>query len=102
MTTSPDFRCAQPPTTRPSTQMVGPMLPFRSKSRGVCFATFSGDLAPALLVLGAEIDLIGPSGRRTLPLQRLYIGHARHDGSTEGDGKTYLALRPGEFVQSRD
>src|SRR5262249_38348256 len=25
------------------------------KSRGVCFATFSGDLAPALLVLGAEV-----------------------------------------------
>ena len=68
------------------------------KSRGVCFATFSGDLAPALLTLGAEVDLIGPGGRRTLPLQQLYIGHARHDGSAEGDGKTYLALRPGELV----
>ena len=68
------------------------------KSRGVCFATFSGDLAPALMTLGAEVDLIGPAGRRTLPLQQLYIGHARHDGSTEGDGKNYLALRPGEIV----
>ena len=38
------------------------------KSRGVCFATFSGDLAPALLTLGAEVDLAGPAGRRTLPL----------------------------------
>src|SRR5690349_8164228 len=27
------------------------------KSRGVCFATFSGDLAPALLVFDAEIDI---------------------------------------------
>jgi 4-hydroxybenzoyl-CoA reductase subunit beta len=68
------------------------------KSRGVCFATFSGDLAPALLTLAAEVDLIGPSGRRTLPLQQLYIGHARHDGSAEGDGKYYLALQPGELV----
>ena len=68
------------------------------KSRGVCFATFSGDLAPALMTLGAEVDLVGPAGRRTLPLQQLYIGHARHDGSAEGDGKHYLALRPGEFV----
>jgi 4-hydroxybenzoyl-CoA reductase subunit beta len=68
------------------------------KSRGVCFATFSGDLAPALLTLGAEVELIGPAGRRALPLQDLYIGHARHDGSTEGDGKHYLALRPGELV----
>jgi 4-hydroxybenzoyl-CoA reductase subunit beta len=68
------------------------------KSRGVCFATFSGDLAPALMTLGAEVDLIGPAGRRTLPLQQLYIGHARHDASTEGDGKHYLALQPGELV----
>src|SRR6266581_7983833 len=68
------------------------------KSRGVCFATFSGDLAPALLTLGAEVDLAGPEGRRTLPLQQLYIGHARHDGSAAGDGKDYLALRPGELV----
>ena len=68
------------------------------KSRGVCFATFSGDLAPALLTLGAEVDLVGPTGRRTLPLQELYIGHARHDGSGEGDGKHYLSLRPGELV----
>ena len=40
------------------------------KSRGVCFATFSGDLAPALLTLGAEVDLAGPAGRRTVPLGR--------------------------------
>ncbi len=32
------------------------------KSRGVCFATFSGDLAPALLTLGAEVDIAGPGG----------------------------------------
>jgi 4-hydroxybenzoyl-CoA reductase subunit beta len=68
------------------------------RSRGVCFATFSGDLAPALMTLGAEVDLIGPAGRRTLALQDLYIGHARHDGSAEGDGKNYLALQPGELV----
>jgi 4-hydroxybenzoyl-CoA reductase subunit beta len=68
------------------------------KSRGVCFATFSGDLAPALMTLDAEVDLAGPDGRRTIPLRELYIGHARHDGSAEGDGKNFLALRPGELV----
>ena len=68
------------------------------KSRGVCFATFSGDLAPALLTLAAEVELLGPNGRRTQPLELLYIGHARHDGAGEGDGKRYLALAPGEFV----
>jgi 4-hydroxybenzoyl-CoA reductase subunit beta len=71
------------------------------KSRGVCFATFSGDLAPALLVFDAEIDIAGPNGRRTLPLTDLYIGHARQDEpvtETRGDGKYFLSLRPGEFV----
>jgi len=67
------------------------------KSHGVCFATFSGDLAPALLTLDAEVDLAGPAGRRTLPLAELYIGHARHDGAT-GDGKNFLALQAGELV----
>jgi 4-hydroxybenzoyl-CoA reductase subunit beta len=71
------------------------------KSRGICFATFSGDLAPALMTLGAEVDLAGPAGRRTLPLARLYIGYARQDQpitETMGDGKYYLALRQGEIV----
>jgi 4-hydroxybenzoyl-CoA reductase subunit beta len=71
------------------------------KSRGVCFATFSGDLAPALLTLDAEIDIAGPAGRRTMPLADLYIGYARQDEpvtETRGDGKYFLSLRPGEFV----
>jgi 4-hydroxybenzoyl-CoA reductase subunit beta len=67
------------------------------KSHGVCFATFSGDLAPALMTLGAEVTLAGPDGNRVLPLADLYIGHARHDG-TAGDGKNFLELKPGEFV----
>jgi 4-hydroxybenzoyl-CoA reductase subunit beta len=71
------------------------------KSRGICFATFSGDLAPALLTLNAEVDLAGPSGRRTVPLNSIYIGYSRQDQpmtETLGDGKYYLSLRPGEFV----
>jgi 4-hydroxybenzoyl-CoA reductase subunit beta len=68
------------------------------KSRGVCFATFSGDLAPALMTLSAEVDLAGPKGKRTLPLKDLYTGDARHDGSGRGDGKHYLALGANELV----
>ena len=71
------------------------------KSRGVCFATFSGDLAPALLVFDAEIDIAGFLGQRTIPLADLYIGYARQDEpvtETRGDGKYFLALRPGEII----
>jgi 4-hydroxybenzoyl-CoA reductase subunit beta len=71
------------------------------KSRGVCFATYSGDLAPALLALDAEVDIAGLQGKRTIPLDKLYIGFARQDvpvTETQGDGKFYLSLRRGEIV----
>jgi len=80
---------------------TGTMCHVAPKSRGVCFATFSGDLAPAFLVFAGEVDIAGPDGRRTMPLEKLYIGYARQDQpvtETLGDGKYYLALRPGEFV----
>src|SRR4030081_2128175 len=40
------------------------------KSRGVCFATFSGDLAPALMTLGAEGGPGAPARARALPGRR--------------------------------
>ncbi len=77
---------------------VGDVCHVAPKSRGVCFATYSGDLAPALLTLSAEVDVAGPAGQRSMPLGDLYMGDAKHDGSGRGDGKHFLALQPGEFV----
>jgi len=80
---------------------IGAVCHVAPKSRGICFATFSGDLAPALLILDAQVEIAGPAGRRTLPLGDFYIGYARQDEpitETRGDGKYYLALRPGEIV----
>ena len=58
------------------------------KSR-VCYATFSGDLAPAFAILDeAEVEVAGAEGGRTLPLESLYTG----------DGERYLALEPDELV----
>ena len=54
----------------------------------LCFATFSGDLAPALLVHEAEVAIAGPGGRRRIALAALYTG----------DGIDYLSLAPGEVV----
>ena len=53
-----------------------------------CHAAFSGDLAPALLVHGAEVELAGPDGRRRLPLGALYAE----------DGAAHLRLAAGEFL----
>ncbi len=55
-----------------------------------CYATFSGDLAPALLTLDASVELAGPEGRRSVPLVELY--------DAKGDGIHRLCLRPGELV----
>jgi 4-hydroxybenzoyl-CoA reductase subunit beta len=38
-----------------------------------CWAVYSGDLAPALMVLGAEVMLAGPRGARTIPLSAFYV-----------------------------
>jgi carbon-monoxide dehydrogenase medium subunit len=40
----------------------------------VCNAAPSADTAPPLLVLGAPVDIAGPSGRRQVPLERFFAG----------------------------
>lgn len=53
-----------------------------------CHAAFSGDLAPVLLVLGAEIEIAGPTGRRRIALSALY-----HE-----EGRAHLTLAAGELI----
>ncbi len=55
-----------------------------------CFAAFSGDVAPTMLVHDAEIDVVGAEGRRTMRLADLY----------RNDGMDHLTLAPGELVVS--
>lgn len=76
---------------------LGSMCHVAPKSKGVCFATYSGDLAPALMLFDGEIDVLGPGGERTVSMKDFYTGYARQDGST-GDGINYMSLEPGEFV----
>ena len=53
-----------------------------------CFAAFSGDVAPSLLVYGAEIDVAGPNERRRMPLTDLY----------RNDGMAHLTLEAGDML----
>jgi len=55
-----------------------------------CYAAFSGDLAPALMVLGAVAEIAGPAGRRQMPLAEIYAD----------DGIAYLSLAPEELLVS--
>ncbi|MGE0748772.1 MAG: 4-hydroxybenzoyl-CoA reductase subunit beta [Rhodospirillales bacterium] len=53
-----------------------------------CFAAFSGDLAPALLVHDATVEIASPAGRRQMKLAALY----------RNDGLDHLNLAPGELL----
>ncbi|WP_332675589.1 4-hydroxybenzoyl-CoA reductase subunit beta [Aromatoleum sp.] len=53
-----------------------------------CYAAFSGDVAPALLALDAEAEILGPGGVRRLPLAELYLD----------DGMRALALETDELL----
>lgn len=53
-----------------------------------CWAAFSGDTAPALLCLGAEIEVAGPTGLRRTPLSEFYVN----------DGIVRLHLAKNEIV----
>jgi len=53
-----------------------------------CQAAYSGDLAPALLVLDAEVEIAGAGGPRRIALSDLFVE----------DGAAHLALRAGEII----
>lgn len=53
-----------------------------------CRAAFSGDVAPALMVHGAEIEITGPKGTRRIALGDFY----------DEDGAAHLLLDAGEIL----
>ena len=53
-----------------------------------CFAAFSGDLAPALIVLGTAAEIASPSGGRIIPLTGMY----------RDDGLAHLLLGADEML----
>jgi len=53
-----------------------------------CWAAYSGDIAPALLTLGASLKLVSPRGERMLPLNQFFID----------DGIEKYDLQPDEIL----
>ena len=53
-----------------------------------CYATYHGDVAPALMVLGAEAEIVGPKGKRLLPLAGMF----------RESGADHLTLDKGEVL----
>src|SRR5262245_60086786 len=70
----------------PAIQAEYPVLPFTARYMGspairhfatvggnLCNASPAADLAPVLLVLDAEVGIVGPAGLRRLPLRQFFL-----------------------------
>lgn len=53
-----------------------------------CYAAFSGDVAPALIVLDAEVEVLSPRGSRRIAIADFY----------RDDGMAWLTLAPDELL----
>ncbi len=53
-----------------------------------CWAVSSSDLAPLMVALGAEVQLVGPDGQRFIPVEELY----------RDDGMAYLTKSADEIL----
>jgi 4-hydroxybenzoyl-CoA reductase subunit beta len=57
--------------------------------KGICYSSYSGDVAPVLLALNAKVILEGKKTTREIPLEGLF----------SGDGKVPLNLEGGEILR---
>ena len=62
--------------------------PFPGNDDETCWSVFCSDLAPALIALDAEVEILGADGQRRQALEDLY----------SGDGMRPLTLGPAEIV----
>ena len=54
-----------------------------------CFSIYRGDLAPALISLGASICLVGKDGEKEIPLENIFTG----------DGMSPFSLKKTDFIK---
>jgi 4-hydroxybenzoyl-CoA reductase subunit beta len=78
------WRGAKPPCYK-----AGGKLCHVVRKPGECHSAYCGDMAPVLIALEAQVRVVGPSGERVFPLNKLYTQ----------DGKRPLSLRKGEILK---
>lgn len=75
-------------SSRPTCFKAGGEICHVLNKKEICYASYCGDVAPALLVLNARIILDGPNGVNEIALEELF----------SGDGKAPLNLHPGNIL----
>jgi 4-hydroxybenzoyl-CoA reductase subunit beta len=75
-------------SSRPTCFKAGGDICHVVNKKEICYSSYCGDIAPALLVLNAKIALTGPKGSREMPIEDLF----------SGDGKAPLNMKPDEIL----
>ncbi len=50
--------------------------PFPGNDRTICWSVYMSDIAPVLIALGAELEILGPDGARNIRIEDLFTGNA--------------------------
>jgi 4-hydroxybenzoyl-CoA reductase subunit beta len=64
-------------SSRPNCYKAGGEICHVVNKKEVCYSTYCGDLAPALLALDAGVKLVGAGGERLIPLHEFYTGNGK-------------------------
>ena len=75
-------------SARPNCYKAGGKICHVVNKNEVCYSSYCGDVAPALLVLNGQVILESNGKAREVPLERLF----------SGDGKTPLVFKKGEIL----
>ena len=75
-------------SSRPTCYKAGGEICHVLNKKEICYSTYCGDMAPALLVLNAKISLTGIDGKREVGIEDLF----------SGDGKAPLSFKPDEIM----
>ncbi len=64
--------------------------PYPGNGKDTCWSVYMSDIAPALIALDAEIEILGEAGRRRIPAATLFSGNALQP----------LTLAPAEIIRA--
>ncbi|UCD78173.1 MAG: FAD binding domain-containing protein [Desulfobacterales bacterium] len=85
-------------SSRPTCFKAGGEICHVVNKEAVCYSTYCGDLAPALLALDAAIRLAGKDGEREISLQELFTGNGKAPLNLTGADILIEILIPGASV----
>ena len=86
-------------SSRPTCFKAGGEICHVVNKKEICYSTYCGDLAPALLALNAGIKLAGEGGEREIPIEKLFTGNGKAPLSLTGAEMVTEIMIPGASIK---